>query len=131
MSTSSGAAPVSPYDWIAFSIGRAKWVPFRTDREIDRAFNAPMPAADASHGPSSNYKLRLKNALEDEDLIRAAEKWIDDAQKAIAYYIIGKVVCCAENVPGGEGAARAAKFRSLGRGWIFILVDKPNSRFRW
>ena len=65
MSTSSGAAPVSPYDWIAFSIGRAKWVPFRTDREIDRAFNAPMPAADASHGPSSNYKLRLKNALED------------------------------------------------------------------
>ena len=90
MSTSSGAAPVSPYDWIAFSIGRAKWVPFRTDREIDRAFNAPMPAADASHGPSSNYKLRLKNALEDEDLriaLRLSQKpdeRIDAVDVAIA-----------------------------------------------
>ena len=44
------------------------------------------------------------------------------AESSVIYWIINKII---------EREGRAELFRSLGRGWIFILLRRPQRKFKW
>jgi hypothetical protein len=49
-------------------------------------------------------------------------RWMHRAESSVIYWIINKII---------EVEGRAELFRSLGRGWIFILLRRPQRKFKW
>eukprot|EP00750_Incisomonas_marina_P027930 INCI6285.1.p1 GENE.INCI6285.1~~INCI6285.1.p1 ORF type:complete len:373 (-),score=50.66 INCI6285.1:493-1611(-) len=88
-------------DWISFSIGRARWLPFVVDKEIHAAFcDTRCWQADTN----------------------AISMWMTQAENSVIFYVLHRII---------ERPGRADLFRSLGRGWIFVMLDRPRLRFKW
>ena len=49
-------------------------------------------------------------------------RWMERAESAVKVCVVKELILHEE---------RARAFRSLGRGWIFIHLDRPKRRFRW
>ena len=87
--------------WLAFSSRQARWVPFSIATEIRTAF------ADSSG-----------RCLDQEKLTQ----WMRSAESSLINWIFLQLMAKPN---------RAALYRSLGRGWIFIHVLRARNQFRW
>ena len=88
-------------DWIAFGIGRAPFVPFSVDPDINAAFN------DSRCWQTDSKAISL---------------WMNRAESSVIFFILQRII---------ERPGRADLFRSLGRGWVFVMLDRPKRRFKW
>ena len=102
------------FEWISMSLGKARWIPFNVDKEIARAFSTPCPRPSETHVYG--------------EIIEAVSKWADEARESIIHWVVGELLGGGAAV---AGAARADQFRSLGRGWVFIFIQRQQKRFRW
>lgn len=88
--------------WMTFSLSTSPWVPFSADSEIHNAF------------ATQDWALRSS----DEE----TKRWAHRAETSIIHWIIHRII-------GGEN--RSNLFRALGRGWIFIFINRNQNKFRW
>ena len=53
---------------------------------------------------------------------KAISQWMNRAEASVIFYILQRII---------ERPGRADLFRSLGRGWVFVHLDRIKKRFRW
>ena len=116
MATFADPSTSHDFGWIAPTIGKARWIPFTIDKEIIKAFTTPCPRATETHVYTN--------------LVEAVAEWADDARESIINWIVGELL--GSHIERAAGSAsRADQFRSLGRGWIFVLINRQKRCFRW
>ena len=74
---------------------------------------------------SFSIDTAIDTALDDSYIGGSDEvvaRWMHRAESSVIYWIINKII---------ERDGRAELFRSLGRGWIFILLRRPQRKFKW
>ena len=90
--------------WISFTSSEAPWVPMSVDPEMQKTYDEreAIIRGGANPGPESE---------------KAADVWVSRAEQALHTWIV-KGILMSEK--------RAAHFRSLGRGWIFIQLSSQH-----
>lgn len=98
--------PDDPH-WIAFTIAEAAWIPILVDAKMTEHFAAQEVAIDSGK----------------EDL-KVAEEWVSKAEQHLHTWVVRGIL---------RSEKRAAHFRALGRGWIFIQLSaqKATSGGHW
>lgn len=91
--------------WISFTNSSARWIPFSVNPEMERTFGLLKGVGRLD--PLEHTESRVT---------------ITQAESSIQHYIVNRIT---------EEKSRANRFRALGRGWIFIMLDLPGDRFRW
>jgi hypothetical protein len=128
--TAAGQCPSHFTRWltyrVSFTLSKAPWLSFSTDKSIDAALD------DSYIGGSDEVVARWMHRAERCAVVasfalhRASDPWEAETHSgmgsSIIYWIINKII---------EQDGRAELFRSLGRGWIFILLRRPQRKFKW
>jgi len=63
--------------------------------------------------------------------MEGAEAWITRVEQILHKWIIQKMLAGNTSASSDEAGKRAALFRSLGRGWIFIQIVEKTSKWKW
>jgi hypothetical protein len=125
----AGRHPSDPTRWspyrVSFTLSKAPWLSFSTDKSIDAALD------DSYIGGSDEVVARWMHRAErctvpTSFVPQGAADWGAETRSgmgsSIIYWIINKII---------EQDGRAELFRPLGRGWIFILLRRPQRKFKW
>jgi len=91
--------------WISFSNGTARWVPFSVNASVRNAFSV--------------LDMVGINGITDHDF---AAKAMAAAESSIMQWIMHRII---------ERDQGSTLFRALGRGWIFVLINRKDDKFRW
>lgn len=86
-------------DWIAFTSTDAKWINLTPEMKMVFA----------------SWEMKSHDGA-----MALGQAWVDDVIRVLSSYISQQII---------ETASRAALFRSLGRGWIWIQLSSAGSRF--
>mmetsp|Transcript_67971 Transcript_67971/g.112995 ORF Transcript_67971/g.112995 Transcript_67971/m.112995 type:complete len:561 (-) Transcript_67971:230-1912(-) len=91
-------------EWIAFLPTEARWIPMSVDETIKTTYGTRPTEYKATDPGESN-----------------AEAWLNEAESCLTTWILTQIV---------ESEKRAACFRALGRGWIFVQLSSSSSTRR-
>lgn len=116
-----GAVREQRVDWVAVEKQELAHM------EEKMAHDPQWLAFSLAKAPWLNFSIdkAIDTALDDSYIGGSDEvvaRWMHRAESSVIYWIINKII---------ERDGRAELFRSLGRGWIFILLRRPQRKFKW
>lgn len=91
-------------NWIAFTCAEAQWVPLSVDAEMSQHFAAREAVIETAKAQGNDEKI--------------VEEWVGKAEQYLHTWVVRGILTSEK---------RAAHFRALGRGWVFIQLSSQRS----